>query len=61
MLKKYLILFLGLVCLTSCAKIKGKFNSDKKNNPLRSESLDFPPHYFLPQHLNNAPSHEDVD
>ena len=63
MFNRYLILLISLTTLISCAKLTGKFglNKNKQEMPARPESLDFPPHYFLPENINNAPSHEDSD
>jgi hypothetical protein len=63
MLNKYFILLISLAALVSCAKPNRKLATNKNQHKELdvSDSLDLPPHYFLPKSVYNASDYENVD
>lgn len=63
MFNRYFILLISLTALIGCARLNKKFalNENEQKDSSVSRSLDLPPHYFLPESVNNIPSHEDTN
>jgi hypothetical protein len=63
MFNRCFILLISLTALIGCARLNKKLalNENKQKDSSVSRSLDLPPHYFLPESVNNTPSYEDIN